>query len=731
MEQRRFLLFIVLSLSFLIAWTKWGLPLFMPPQQQQNQVAEEEKKGPAEMGQAGDLPASVLRAPLPSEVMAKVEPPQVEEKPEAAPADEKAKVAIPEQGEPKLIKLGSTDPKSGYFVQHTITSLGAAVAKSELNDPRYRELDDHSKPLRVLGEIETEDSALVSFGTSVPAIDEKLNAAGKTTRELNWEVVETIPAKNSSVEGVLSAVTLRYKSPDGTFEVLKKYELKPGSPDPARAATEDERDSLPQGYLLHLTTTFKNVSTSAIKAQYIMQGPVGLPLENADNTRKFRDVRMGYFDEEEAPIPKEKRDITSKTKTSLQIVKDKDADEMETWNRGFHFIGIDCQYFAALLIPDDDQLKTRYFKEVTPDVLAKREEAAHSEIGLEFTSVDLEVPAGQEISQSYGIYIGPKRESLLDQLGIGGASEFGTFGMIAKPMVSFLNTIHKVIPSYGIAIIILTICVRGLMFPISRKQAIGAQKMKELQPKIAELKKKHKGDREAMGRAQMELFREHNYHPLSGCLPMVIQLPIFISLYQAFGNSVDLRMAPFLWIDNLAAPDALIPNVFGGKSIWPLGRDFNLLPIFTVVLFVVQQKMFMPKPDPSDEQAVIQYKMMNMMALVMGFFFYRMPAGLCVYFITSTLWGLAERKLLGTMKVGAGSPTPTDSGKDFEPPSPKKNAKQQPDASPSANGKKGFMARLMEVAEQAAEQSKLEKGKQAQQSGNRGGQKKKNKKKRR
>jgi YidC/Oxa1 family membrane protein insertase len=112
------------------------------------------------------------------------------------------------------------------------------------------------------------------------------------------------------------------------------------------------------------------------------------------------------------------------------------------------------------------------------------------------------------------------------------------------------------------------------MYPISRKQAAGAKKMKELQPKIAELKKKYAGDKEKMARAQMELFGKHNYNPMSGCLPMFLQLPIFIGLYQGLNNSVNLRLAPFLWFDNLAAPDALFNMPHLPNHAWPTYANY-------------------------------------------------------------------------------------------------------------------------------------------------------------
>src|SRR5262249_2267388 len=168
-------------------------------------------------------------------------------------------------------------------------------------------------------------------------------------------------------------------------------------------------------------------------------------------------------------------------------------------------------------------------------------------------------------------------------------------------------------------------------------------------------KEKYGNDKEKMARAQMELFRKHNYNPAAGCLPVFLQLPVFMGLYQALNHAVDLRLAGFLWVDNLAAPDALFRLPF---AIPYLGEEFNLLPLITIVLFYVQQKMFMP--PPANEEQAMQQKMMNFMMIFMGFMFYKVPSGLCVYFIASSLWGLGERKLLPKLKGGTTAPPPPD-----------------------------------------------------------------------
>jgi len=217
--------------------------------------------------------------------------------------------------------------------------------------------------------------------------------------------------------------------------------------------------------------------------------------------------------------------------------------------------------------------------------------------------------------------------------------------------------LHSPIYGYGVTIILLTVVVRGLMFPISRKQAYLSIKMQEIAPEMKKLQEKYKNDSKARTEAIMALYRQHKVHPLGGCLPLFLQLPIFLGLYYCLQESIHFRLAPFLWIDNLAAPDMLfkwgdgIPIISnpdnqqsGFFSIFYLGPFLNILPIFAVALMIVQQKML--TPPPADEQQAMTQKMMKYMMIFFGIMFYKVAAGLCLYFIASSLWGVAERKML-------------------------------------------------------------------------------------
>jgi YidC/Oxa1 family membrane protein insertase len=207
--------------------------------------------------------------------------------------------------------------------------------------------------------------------------------------------------------------------------------------------------------------------------------------------------------------------------------------------------------------------------------------------------------------------------------------------------------------------------VRLAMMPVSRRQQASMARQQEamakLKPEIAKLTERYKNDLVGKQQAQMELYRKHGINPaagLGGCLMLLLQMPIFLGLYFALQESFFFRLKSFLWIKNLTAPDMLIwwsekipyisePSSMG--TFFYLGPYFNLLPILSLTLMFVQMKWM--QPPPTDEAMAQQQKMMQyIMIPMMAFLFYKMPSGLCLYFISTTLWGLAERKLLPKKK---------------------------------------------------------------------------------
>jgi YidC/Oxa1 family membrane protein insertase len=326
--------------------------------------------------------------------------------------------------------------------------------------------------------------------------------------------------------------------------------------------------------------------------------------------------------------------------------------------RQLKYIGVDAQYFAVAYVPPPESPDFSSFRRASAGLAADASLIPrHQERAVNVTyfldSEIANVPAGGSMREELRLFAGPKQPDLLAEHGLDDLIYYGWFAWFARILAGLLHVLYGV-GNYAIAIILLTVIVRAGMFPLSRKAAINAQKMQELAPEIKKINEQYKDDMEGKLKAQRELQQRVGFNPLAGCLPMFLQLPIFIGLYRALSVDIDLRQAAVSsatnWASNLAGPDMLLEwgswlwEYLSGRGTGWLGPYFNILPVIVVVLFLVQQKMFMP--PATDEQTAMTQKMMNIMTLMMGLFFFRVPAGLCIYFITSSLWGICERVMV-------------------------------------------------------------------------------------
>jgi YidC/Oxa1 family membrane protein insertase len=698
-QNQRFVLFLILSMGIFLGWMYIGprvFPNLFPKPRQNNVAADQDKNKDEKKKLAGkaaannqkkdetDGHAGPVRALKPGKHRkqpAVKEPPKVAAKKKAA--------APPDKPQPRLavhprrnIKLGTLDPTSGYFLQVSLVSEGAAVEFIELNDVRYQTLDRQGHQLKAVGNTVADARTL---DTAVKAIDDQLKPFGQSLRTVNWQVDGKPDVKN----GIITGVTFSLTSPDGKLKVSKRYWLE--KVDLTNRNLLEAQDTNSKGYELHFSFKIENLS-AAPQADlfYRLKGPVGVPLEDAANARVHRGIVAGFVQDDGT--------VKSSSLTAKEVVKAVDADETKEWKTPIRYIGVDVHYFVAMIVPDGDQVESPYIEVARPEVVDRAANIKHSDITVELTSKKFTLAAkgkrGSSVEHTYKLFAGPKRKELLAPYDAGDIIKYGWFGWISQGMLWLMNLLHAIGLPYGLAIIGLTILVRSALFPLSRKQAKSAAKMKELQPKMAELKKKYANDKEKLARAQMELFAKHGANPLAGCLPVILQMPIFFGLYRALGNAVDLRLAPFplTWIDNLAAQDALFKLPFAVPLVgW---TTFNLLPIITIGLFIVQQQMFMP--PPTDDQSAMQQKMMKYMSIFMGFLFYTVPSGLCIYFIASSMWGIGERKLLDLKKKEEAS------GR-ADAPGSEKGGPGGPGPEPGSDKPKGFFGKLMAMADEAAQ----------------------------
>lgn len=454
-----------------------------------------------------------------------------------------------------------------------------------------------------------------------------------------------------------SSATFRRALPEMKLEIEKRYTL-------AKSPADKRDDPTYPAYHLEMEIAVRNTGDAKRAVGYRLDGPTGMPLEGWWFARKIsqrwgggglRDVAVRF-----AGSPEVSLDDAFIAKGKATPMGDGQA---------LAFGGVDGQYFSAMLLPGIQSLDDVWFDTTEAIVVGPvppPHELAFANVTSRMTRKSVDIDPGQSRSDKYRVFIGPKRPALLEQYYAANDPNYSLkdvlyygwpiFGAVARAMLAVLHFFYNIVGNYGIAIVLLTVLVRGLMFPISFKQTQNMAKIQALKPEMDRINEKYKSDMQKKSQATQELYRKHKINPLGGCLPVFLQLPVFIGLYRALLIDVELRQSPLFgsairWCSNLAAPDMLwnwssfMPDfVSSGQRLFGLGPYLNVLPLVTVALFLVTQKMAMP--EPTNEQAVMQQKMMKYMTMFMGLLFYKVASGLCLYFIASSLWGIAERKLL-------------------------------------------------------------------------------------
>jgi YidC/Oxa1 family membrane protein insertase len=251
------------------------------------------------------------------------------------------------------------------------------------------------------------------------------------------------------------------------------------------------------------------------------------------------------------------------------------------------------------------------------------------------------VYAGTTTADSYILYIGPNKISRLSETGLGLEQiiNYGVFGGISKFLLTILRTFHKVVRNWGIAIILLTFLINMVLFPLTRKSFLSMRKIQEVQPHIEKLRTVHKDNPQKLNKELAGLYRQYNINPFGGCLPLLLQMPIFIALYQGLIRSIELKGANFLWIKDLSSPDYVsLPF-----SLPILGKQIHILPLLMVIAMFLQQKISTKGTGSVGKEQQQQQKfMLIFFPIFFGFMFYNFPSGLVLYWLTNTVLMVIE-----------------------------------------------------------------------------------------
>ena len=364
----------------------------------------------------------------------------------------------------------------------------------------------------------------------------------------------------------------------------------------------------------------------------------------------------------------------------------KEFDDAQTMDPVL-WAGMNNKYFAALMIPDGI-INATYELEALSD----NGTTAPATITAPLEAASLVVPGFSLDSRNsrtdqFRVYIGPKEYKVLktveppgiqaEDLQLADIIDLGFFWYIAWVMLWLLNFFYGIIKNYGVAIILLTLFVKVISYPLTRKGYKSMQAMQKLQPLLTEIREKHRDDPQKLNKATMQLYKEHGVNPFGGCIPWIPQIPVFIALFALLGNAVELRGAPFcLWIDDLAAPDVLFTLPF---TIPFIGDAFRFLPIVNGFTTWLQQKTSGGMAPTTDN---MQAKIMQFMPVIFVFILYNFASGLALYWLCNNIFTIGQQYLPKLWQSDeAEETTPINNS------SPKKRPQSRKRQSPNANRK--------------------------------------------
>ncbi|MCD4830426.1 MAG: membrane protein insertase YidC [Anaerohalosphaeraceae bacterium] len=543
--------------------------------------------------------------------------------------------------EPKQVVLGSIASKAqgnDFLLELKLTSKGAAITTASLRDYDNRDAKN-PEPMKIIYPAPNAAYSMASgrlllydYGQAIP-----LN-------KLNWQLVNEDKQPDGSQTAVFQAAVT--KNSQDALLLRKTYTLAPDS------------------YMLTCDISIDNLTDGAVSSGMEIYGPVGIAREGS--RADMRKVTTAFLDSQNkvTTTKLDMRKLTKEPKPQAELLPKKgQAGE-------FMWAAIASKYFVAIARPvpqNESDLACKWIAGKSSIYYpGAAEDNSESNIGVFFKTSSAIIPPQQSKKYSFQIYLGPKDKKLFDnnklynKLGFVEAIDFqACFGNIFRPLSFFILEVmgwmqDNLWPhNYGIVIIIFVLIVRILLHPITKKSQVSMMKMSKLGPKAEEIKKKYANNKGEQQKQMMALYKEHGASPVLGCLPMLLQMPIWIALYSAIYASIDLRGAAFLpfWITDLSAPDSLfalpaaVENLpFIGNF---LGTSFNLLPILLGASMFAQQKLMPSSASAANSQAAQQQKMMMwMMPIMMLVFLYRAPSGLNLYIMSSTIGGVFEQYVI-------------------------------------------------------------------------------------
>ena len=352
-----------------------------------------------------------------------------------------------------------------------------------------------------------------------------------------------------------------------------------------------------------LHVSFKNTTSQPMKVQLRVLAGSGIVAENAIDTQY---IEANWISPEK--IVHKKNPGVGKTKI---------AEEP------FYAASMKSRHFSSAVKSESEM---QYYPAVQG--ISKKDFVAY------LATPEFTLKPGQTWEEHFLVYIGPNRVDELEPFGLGNIVNFGKLDPICKLLVGGMQLIYNIVHNYGVAIILLTMVINILLMPLTKTSFMSMRRMQLVQPEMQKLREKYKKDASKLNQEMMALYKKHKVNPMGGCFPMILQMPVFISLYVALSKSVELLGSKFLWVKNLAAPD-MVHLPF---TLPVLGDSIHILPLVMVLAMVFQQRTSMASMSNADPNMARQQKIMLIfMPIFFGFIFYPMPSGLVIYWLTNTV----------------------------------------------------------------------------------------------
>ncbi|MBW1726147.1 MAG: membrane protein insertase YidC [Deltaproteobacteria bacterium] len=527
-------------------------------------------------------------------VKKKVNPPPKQAQQKEQTKDKKSEILTKEQNTaeklPSIDKVPALPVKPSrtvtvktplYKIQ--ISEKGAVFKSVVLNN--YREIIDADSPLleMISPDISGGTIRLGFAGNSLTGLDDAIFLAG--VEEDSVDIIDK-PKEISFV----------WTSPQGMV-VEKKFLFSP------------------ETYMIDFGVTIKNLSSKTLRDN------LTLTLVRKEEEKKSRYGFTGP---------------SALINNKLKQIKTKKIKDQSLYTGNIKWVAVQNRYFMSAIIPDEttDAGMQLY---VDNKILQNR-----------YVGPESVIESGTKHVFKYKLFFGPKSMKILNRIDFDlvKAVHFGMFDIIAKPCVWIMNFIYDhFIPNYGIAIIILTLFTKIILWPLGNKSYKSMAEMKKIQPLMAEIKEKYKDDKKRMNEEMMGLYKTYKVNPMGGCLPMVAQIPIFFALYRMLYEAIELRHAPFFWwINDLSAPDRL----FRFDVSIPFMQPPYGIPVLTIIMgasMFIQQKMSPPMGDPA------QAKMMMLMPLVFTVMFINFSSGLVLYWLVNNVISMAQQYYIQKKKV--------------------------------------------------------------------------------